>query len=187
MLNNSRWIDNNITRVKKMVILFSKRKSRTEKEIIEILTSLGGDYISDRTIQSNKGVFTVVSEYKPTDLKLKNGIAVILENSKRFDTQAFDNGIIGICEDINLKAFEQFKKSKIPVISCGMNPKSTITLSSINSDTVLVSLQRIITDINNNDIEPFEFKIKLKKNYNPFSITACAIILLLYGIIPEEF
>lgn len=170
-----------------MVILFSKRKSRIEKEIIEILTSLGGDYISDKTVQSNNGFFTVVSEYKKTDLKLKDGIAVILDNSKRFDTQIFHQGIIGICEDINHKAFELFQKSNIPVISCGMNSKSTITLSSINDDTALVSLQRIISDMNGKEIEPFEFTIKLNKKYNPFSVIASAVILLMYGIIPERF
>lgn len=178
---------NTIFRVKIMVILFSERKSRTEKEIIEILTSFGGNYISDKTVQSNTGLFTVISEYKKTDLKLNRGTALILDNSKRFEGQQFPQGIIGICEDVNQKAFELFQKSGISVISCGMNSKSTLTLSSLSTDTVLASLQRIITDNNGKEIEPFEFKIKLKKNYNPFSVTASAVILLIYGIIPKEF
>ena len=170
-----------------MVILFSERKNHTEREIIEILTSFGGNYISDKKIEKNGELFTIVSEYKKTDLKIKGGIAIILNATERFKGQKFPKGITGICEDINRDAFELLKKSKIPLISCGMNPKSTVTLSSINKDTVSVFLQRIITDINGNDIEPFEFKIKLKKSYSQFSLLSSAVILLIYGITPKEF
>ena len=62
---------NNNIRVRKMVLLFSNRKSKTEKEIIEILTSFGADYISDKKVSALNGPFTIVSEYKVTDLKLK--------------------------------------------------------------------------------------------------------------------
>ena len=37
-----------------MVLLFSSRKSKTEKEIIKILESYGGAHISDREIVENK-------------------------------------------------------------------------------------------------------------------------------------
>ena len=112
-----------------MVIIFSGRKSETEKEIIEILSSNGGDYISDKTILKGKGLFTVISEYKKTDLKIEKGIALILDDTERFKGQSFPFGVIGICEENNKSALGLFKKSKIPVISCGMNPKNTITFS----------------------------------------------------------
>lgn len=170
-----------------MVILFSGRKSSTEKEIIEILTSQGGDYISDKAVCREKGLFTVISEYKKTDLKLKNGIALIIDDTERFEGQVFPKGIIGICEDSNQKALKLFEKSKIPVISCGMNSKNTVTLSSLNSDTLFASLQRTVTDITGKEIEPEEFRIKLKKSYRPFSVMASAAVLLLCGIVPTEF
>ena len=170
-----------------MVILFSERKNDTEKEIIEILTYHNGNYISDRTIKGDNGAFTVISEYQKTDLQLEKGVVLILGNTKRFKDQKIPTGIVGICEDNNHSAFKLFEKSRIPVISCGMNSKSTLTISSLEDSTMFLSLQRIITDINGNEIEPFEFKIKLKKIYNPFSVMASSAVLLTNGIIPFEF
>ncbi len=170
-----------------MVILFSKRNSCAEKEIIEILKAHGGDCISDKEILDCGGAFTIVSEYKKANLKINNGIVVICDNTERFKDQQFPNGIIGICEDNNINALEVFKKSHIPVISCGMSAKNTITLSSLNSDTLLATLQRTVKNIKGDEIEPAEFKIKLKKSYSHFSVMACVAILLIKGIAPREF
>ncbi len=170
-----------------MVILFSGRKNRIEGEIIEILTSLGANYISDKAVLTGFEPITIVSQYKKSKLDIDNGIAVFLDDTNRFSGQEFKGNIIGICEDCNHKALEIFSESKISVISCGMNSKNTITLSSINSNTLLATLQRTITDINGNEIEPEEFKIKTNKEYRPFSVMACIAVLLLCGIIPTEF
>lgn len=170
-----------------MVILFSGRKNRIEGEIIEILTTLGADYISDKAVFKGFEPITIVSEYKKCKLNIDKGIAVFLDDTDRFLGQEFPENIIGICEDCNQKALKIFSKSKIPVISCGMNSKNTITLSSINSNTLLATLQRTITDINGNEIEPEEFRLTTNKKYQPFSIMVCIAVLLLCGIIPTEF
>ncbi len=170
-----------------MVILFSGRQSKTEKEIIKILKSYGGTYISDKNIQKNQGLFTIISTYKKTEIDLEKGIAVFIDNTDRFKNQVFPIGIIGICEDNNSKALEIFKKSGIAVISCGINLKNTITLSSITDGELLASLQRTVTDNLGNSIQPSEFKIKLTRNYTPFAVMACVAILLLNGIFPKEF
>ncbi len=179
-VNNNYW-------VKTMVILFSDRKSKTEKEIIDILTFIGADYISDKTVCSFEGAFTIVSEYKKTELKLNHAIAIFCENTDRFDFQLFPKGVIGICEETNIKALEVFHKNKIPVISCGMGNKNTVTFSSFSGDTLLMGLQRSITSIKGLQITPGEYKITLKKQYSPFAIMASATVLLLNGIIPKEF
>ena len=167
-----------------MVILFADRKSKTEKEIIEILTLFGASYISDKTVCSIEGAFTVVSEYKSISLKLDNGIAVICDITDRFKNQHFPKGIIGICEDTNIKALNLFLKNHTPVISCGMSGKNTVTLSSIDNNIPLITLQRRITDLNGKIIEPAEFKITLNKTYSPFAVMASVAILLLEGQIP---
>ncbi len=170
-----------------MVILFSGRQSKTEKEIIEILKTYGASYISDKTVTENKGKFTIISTYKKTDIELEKGIAIFIDNTDRFKQQSFPIGVIGICEDTNTKALEIFKKNHIAVISCGINLKNTITLSSFNDENLLASLQRTVTDNSGNQIDPSEFKIKLTKNYSSFSIMASIAVLLLNGIFPIEF
>ena len=50
------------------------------------------------------------------------------------------------------------------IITCGLHEKDTIIFSSIDADesSVMLELQRIITDIKDRGIEPFEKKIRLE-------------------------
>lgn len=170
-----------------MVILFSERKSKTEREIIKILCGYGAGYISDKAVTDGASSFTLVSEYKKTDIRLKSCIAVFTEETDRFNGQNFPPCTVGICEDRNQKALELFKNSRIPVISCGMSAKNTVTLSSLNSTSLLAALQRTVTDCRGNAVDPGEFKIKLTGSYTPFAVMASAAVLLLNGITPDSF
>lgn len=171
----------------KTVILFSDRKNAVACEIVKILTDHGAGYISDKSVITGKGDFEVISEYKKTELDVTDGIAVFIDDSERFSGQRFPHGMVGICEEANRTALELFMQSGIPVISCGMNSKNTVTLSSLNSSSLLTSLQRTLTDCGGKTVEPGEFKIKLTKKYHSFSVMAAAAVLLLNGITPDVF
>lgn len=170
-----------------MVILFSGRNSKCEKEITEILKNYGAAHISDKSVNAANRRFTIISEYKKTDIKLKKGITVFIDDTDRFKGQQIPYGIIGICSDTDFKALSLLAESRIPVITCGMNAKSTFTVSSCTDGYMLTALQRILTDLNGNEIEPAEFKIKIGKAYTPFAVMASALILLLNGITPDSF
>ncbi len=170
-----------------MVILFSKRNSKREKEVLDILLNYGGAYISDRTILQGSNNFTVISEYKSISLKIKTAIAVFTEDTERFENQRFPQGIIGICEEKNKNALKIFEKDNIPAICCGMSGKNTITVSSLSEEKMVVSLQRTITGLYKNTVLPQDFKITLNKKYDPFSVMISAAILLLLGKTPKEF
>ena len=165
-----------------MVVLFSERKSKTENEISNILLKHNAKYISDNKIIAGKDSVSVICQHKNVRLETNEGIAVFTDDTNRFENQILPNGIIGICESGNLNALKVFKKNEIPVITCGMNSKSTVTFSSFCDGTALLSLQRTV-----NGIEPQEIKIKLCENYQPFSVMVGAMILLLCGINPNEF
>ena len=68
-----------------------------------------------------------------------------------------------------------------------MSGKNTVTLSSLGSTSLLASLQRTVTDLCGNEVDPAEFKIKLTKQYSPFAVMASAAVLLLVGIKPDVF
>ena len=165
-----------------MVVLFSERKSKTEKEIAKILLKYNVSYISDSKIICAERPVNVVCQHKSLDLEIGKGIAVFTDDTNRFENQVLPNGVIGICESGNLNALKVFKKNKIPVITCGVNSKSTVTFSSFCNHTAFLSLQRTVKKI-----EPQEIKIKLCENYQPFSVMASAMILLLNGINPNKF
>lgn len=170
-----------------MVILFSNRKNKTEKDVIEILTACGADFVSDKTVSASGGYFTVAACYKVINLKIKKGIAVIIDDTEKYDKQYLPMSVTGICEDGNLKALEIFEHNSIPVITCGNNHKNTLTISSINGKNIVVTLQRTVTDIYGKKMYPADFKIKLKKNYLKEAILLSVAILLLCGTEPKEF
>ncbi len=170
-----------------MVLLLSDRKSKCEKEIIEILKKYGGRHISDKFIDENNGCFTILSLYKKSEIDLSKGVAVYIDKNKRFLRQRLPIGIIGICEDDNRIALETFKNNGNAVICCGLSSKNSVTLSSIGSQQLFTSLQRSIQNVEGEIIDPCEIKIKLTKNYQAFSVMASTAILLLMNITPKEF
>ena len=170
-----------------MVIILSDRKNKTENEILEILSKYGANYFSDRKIQIKNNLFTVISIYKKSEIDTTNGIVIILDKGYRFKEQKLPLGIIGIYEETNKTACEIFKRNNNAIISCGSNNKNTITVSSIGKNTILLNIQRVLTDINGKPIFPCELKIKLQNKYSPFSIMASTAVLLNHGIIPDVF
>ena len=170
-----------------MVILFTDRKNKCEKEIIEILQKYGAKCISDKIINDGMNDFTILSLYKKCEIKISKGIAVLIDNGTRFINQTLPVGIIGICEENNISALNILKKNKLEAICCGMGSKNSITLSSIGSDKLFACLQRGLQSTNGYVIEQGEFKINLSKNYQPFSVMASAAILLLNGKMPNTF
>ena len=170
-----------------MVVLLSNRKSKLEKEIVKILKKYGTNYISDKVLTENDGNFTIATIYKKTEILLNKGIVVFTEKSHHFKEQKLPIGIIGVCEENDRSAFEILKNNRNAVITCGINNKNTITLSSIGENTLLATLQRSIYDIGGNFLEPCEFKITLSENYSPFSVMSATVILLYHGIIPDVF
>ncbi len=170
-----------------MVLLLSDRKNKCENEIIEILSKYGGQHISDKFIGTDSGKFTILSLYKKSTVNLSKGIAVFLDEGKRFINQELPLGIIGICEETNKTALEIFKNNGIAVICCGLSSKNSITLSSMGDQQLFATLQRSIQNYDGKIIDPCEIKIKFSKNYQPFSIMASAAILLLSNITPQEF
>ncbi len=164
-----------------MVILFSNRKSKLEKEILEILTAWGADFITDKSVTVTGGYFTVAVCYKKTDLALKKGIALILDDTDRFKALNLPQGIYGICEDKNSSAIEIFSKNNIPVVTCGSNHKNTLTLSSINERDFVITLQREITDLNGKPVYPADFILSFKKSYSPQAVLLSTAVLCLSG------
>ncbi len=69
--------------------------------------------------------------------------------------------------DIDIKILREVSiKEPISLITFGFNPKSTVTISSVNEDKIIVCVQRNITKTNQNIIETQEKEIKIDKGTN---------------------
>ena len=162
-----------------MVILFCDKNSVIEKEIIEILKRHGFNAITDQGICILNKNPIILSAYKKTRLNLERGIAVFCDNTNIFRGQFLPKNIVGICEQENHTALQILKDNKSQSIVCGVSPLSSVTISSIKEGVYLITLQRTVSNCYGKDIEPSEFKITLSEKYNPFSVMASLLILLL--------
>lgn len=57
-------------------------------------------------------------------------------------------------------------EKEINIITFGFNHKSTVTVSSVAEDDIVICIQRTIKSINDNEIEPKEIIIKNSNQYN---------------------
>ena len=59
---------------------------------------------------------------------------------------------------------EKYKKMDLQLITFGFNPKSTVTISSVTDENILMCIQKKLYGMNNKLIEPQEIKININKN-----------------------
>ena len=155
------------------------------------------------------GIYTNRKEFKLLknkiidciDLKNENIIRINKQNIKnlknvRFETIVISKALENIDEnkylekivknvkylilngDADLKLLIESKK-KINLITYGLNQKSTITLSSLKEENILISLQREIMNIYNKYISMREISVDLKE-YKYFKIEDILLIYTIY-------
>ena len=69
----------------------------------------------------------------------------------------------------------------VRAMTLGMSSKDTLTLSSITPDSAVLCLQRAISDLFGNTLDPVEIPLSLSRRYDAFSILCAAAIFLLSG------
>ena len=82
--------------------------------------------------------------------------------------------IISSYDKSNLK---KISGQNIEAITCGSSPKDTVTYSSSDDETIVVSLQREITSFTNKAVLPFEMPIKrlCDDDYNILAFFALSV------------
>ena len=124
-------------------------------------------FIKEKNIDNIKNVHfdTVVinREFKKMDELNK-----ILENAKNVIINMDTNGNN---EEINV--------TNSNIITYGFNSKSSITISSVTDDDVLICVQRNIYN-NYGEIELQEIKIENNHNYNVYDLIVVLVLFLMY-------
>ena len=80
------------------------------------------------------------------------------------------------------KNIEKYKKMDLQLVTFGFNPKSTVTISSVTDENILMCIQRKIYTMNNEEIEPQEIKIDINKNrkITPNTTLGVQILRIIY-------
>lgn len=84
-------------------------------------------------------------------------------NNKEIELLCNNSKYILIQDNVNINIKLQ---NKVNVITFGFNHKSTVTISSIDDEKVIICIQRNIKTLKNKLIEPQEIIIKNSREYN---------------------
>ena len=110
--------------------------------------------INERNIENLKNIkfqIIIINSDLSKFENLLEEVGIIIRNSEYV--------IINSDLDIKVDISDSIRKK---IITCGLNQKSTVTVSSITEERVLIDLQREIETIDNKIIEPEE---KMATNY----------------------
>ena len=124
--------------------------------------------INERNIENLKNIkfqIIIINSDLSKFENLLEEVGIIIRNSEYV--------IINSDLDIKVDISDSIRKK---IITCGLNQKSTVTVSSITEERVLIDLQREIETIDNKIIEPEE---KMATNYGNTDIHD---ILLNYAV-----
>lgn len=78
-------------------------------------------------------------------------------------------------------SIEAVSKTGMPAITCGFSPRDTMTLSSFDSDSAVLSLQRGVKCFDGSVEEPREIPLKLAYPLDSFTLMAAASVYILCG------
>ena len=93
--------------------------------------------------------------------------------------------IIAVVDSGNPEIMAFVSGTKFPAVTCGLSPRDTITLSSINVDSAVVNLQRTLTCLDGSFVEPQEIPVTLKRPIDSFTLMAAAAVFILSGNTPK--
>lgn len=105
-------------------------------------------------------------------------ILLLLKKANLRKLQTLSEETIVIIDSANQRQLEEIAKFHVNVITVGLSPKDTITFSSKDEDSFVISLQREITSLFDKSIEPLEIPCNGFPVENTFLLQAAAIFLL---------
>ena len=151
--------------------------SKSEKDIEKLLTNNkfltenNVIFIKEKNIDNIKNVHfdTVVINRK---FEKEDKLNKLLENTK--------NVVINMDTNVDNTELNVINSN---IITYGFNSKSSITISSVTDDDVLICVQRNIYN-NFGEIEVQEIKIENNENYNIYDLIIVLVLFLVY--LPEH-
>ena len=135
-----------------------------KKDIKEIKNNLDIVYevieINNKSIENLKNI-------KFEQIIINNDLALNKQEEEYIKKLINTTKYIIINADINIQILNNIEIDKpLKIITYGFNSKSTISISSVKEDYIILSIQREIEKLNNEKIENQEKKIELIKGEN---------------------
>ena len=110
---------------------------------------------------------------------INKGIVIFTPNSSiKYDGLISDDTVC-IVNSNDKNSIEYICNNRLSAVTCGLSDKDTFTISGASEDQVSVCLQRTITTLSGNVIDPREFVINLSRQVPLYNIMAVIAIITL--------
>lgn len=106
-----------------------------------------------------------INSILPLRTNLNKGILLFYSEPPRNTQLNLSNRLLGLCETSNKTALQLLMNNGNPVITYGLAPTDTVTASSFSETTTQIALQREISTLSGQKLEPFEFSL-YNENYS---------------------
>ena len=156
-------------------------KGNFQKTVYRILSQkIPLSHISKGKINTN-GKITAIFELSPESITCQKDDIVIL-NGCPYDAHINGEKYL-IFNSSNKADIEISKNSCGEIITCGMSIRDTVTFSSFAEETCVFNLQRQITRLNGEKVQPFELPVICKKSDDRYALLVSYLILIILGYI----
>lgn len=124
---------------------------------------------------------------KIAQCNFKNCVMIIKKQCSINICNEFESNTVAIVSSEQQNHLKLLSKLNLRTITCGSSSKDTVTFSSKNDDEIVISLQRAISTINGEIIEPFEMPMKKSIEDDDFTLLAYVSLLIETGIIDKNW
>ena len=168
------------------VVLCSQRKNnRIAPCLFSALGAYGGVQSYDNrslTTTVDSPAFHLITTPDVPQTNNAKGVMVFDDHFKAPKSQGFSTGLFSVISSENKKAVALLADTAATVITCGTSSKDTLSLASSNDHMATVSLQRDITDIYGNVLEPMDISIFVREDFQAYPMLCACATLLLSGL-----
>ena len=169
------------------ILLCGKRTDHSiVKALLPALAGYGGvRYIHPefyRRIGGEESRFLVCDCGQIPQVEGGSGI-LFFKNS--FDSKApiaVPEGFLCAFEPQNQRAAAFLRAAGAAAVTCGMCAKDTLSISSLDYGAAALSLQRSISTVSGDVVEPGEITVKLRSAVSPRQMLAVCMVLLMAGV-----
>lgn len=159
----------------------------TDRKLSSILKKSSNGSISILDVQTQQAsfygdqpnvIFVTGKKLKCIDCKQ----AIFLMRTKDSIPEIFhcDNAV-AIVNSSDQKLLTLVAERHIKAITCGFSNVDTLTLSSLTSDSAVISLQRQVKAFDGSILEPFDLPVSFSSYIDPLTLLYSAAVLCLLG------
>ena len=174
------------------IFIYGKNEEKSiSRRLLPVLVGLGGAvHICDGSVTENSrsGVrFLIYETDTLRSLNASEGVFIFkAEQTSSLPAIGAQNALVCIARADDALTMKKLAFLQVPAIVCGSSPRDSVSISSVNGESISVSVQRTLTALDGSDILPCEIKAEFTGEFDAYPLLASASVLLLCGIKSDE-